>query len=122
MIWGCFCYDGVGTVTSLEGNSNSAKYIDILENNVWPVVVWYFEDKDYLFMDDDTPVHRAHSVNNYKDKNELLSMEWPAQPPDLNIIENIWFYIKRELQKSTEISLPRMTFFVKPRVYSGRSN
>jgi len=65
-------------LTSLEGNSNSAKYIDILENNVWPVVVWYFEDKDYLFMDDDTPVHRAHSVNNYKDKNEVPSMEWPS--------------------------------------------
>ena len=27
-------------------------------------------------------------------------MEWPAQSPDLNIIENIWLYMKRELQKS----------------------
>ena len=29
-------------------------------------------------------------------------MEWPAQSPDLDKIENIWLYIKRELQKSTE--------------------
>ena len=28
------------------------------------------------------------------------SLEWPAQSPDLNIIENIWLYMKRELQKS----------------------
>ena len=27
-------------------------------------------------------------------------MEWPAQSLDLNIIENIWLYMKRELQKS----------------------
>ena len=27
-------------------------------------------------------------------------MEWPAQSPDLNRIENIWLYMKRELQKS----------------------
>ena len=27
-------------------------------------------------------------------------MEWPAQSPYLNIIGNIWLYIKRELQKS----------------------
>ena len=27
-------------------------------------------------------------------------MEWPAKSPDLSIIENIWLYKKRELQKS----------------------
>ena len=38
MIWGCICYDGVGTFTAVEGNINSAKCIDILENNLWPVM------------------------------------------------------------------------------------
>ena len=55
-------------------------------------------------MDDNVPdiyVHKAHTVKNYKDQNEVTSMEWPAQSPDLNIIENIWLYMKRELQKST---------------------
>ena len=51
-------------------------------------------------MDDNTSVHRAHTVDNYKDENEVTSMEWPAKSPDLNIIENIWLYMKRELQKS----------------------
>ena len=51
-------------------------------------------------MDDNGPVHRAHTVDNYKDQNEVTSMEWPAQSPDLNIIENICLYMKRELQKS----------------------
>ena len=27
-------------------------------------------------------------------------MEWPTKSPDLSIIENIWLYMKRELQKS----------------------
>ena len=100
MIWRCICCDGVGTLTAVEGNINSAKYIDILDKNLWTVVVWYFEGKEYLFMDDNAPVHRAHTVENYKDQNEVTSMEWPAQSPDLNIIENIWLYMKRELQKS----------------------
>ena len=69
MIWGCICYDGVGTPTTVEGNINSAKYIDILDKNLWTVVVWYFEGKEYLFMDDNAPVHRAHTVENYKDQN-----------------------------------------------------
>ena len=97
MIWGCICYDGVGTLTAVEGNINSATYIDILDKNLWSVVVWYFEGKECLFMDDNAPVHRAHNVDNYKDQNEVTSMEWPAQSPDLNIIKNIWLYMKREL-------------------------
>ena len=50
-------------------------------------------------MDDNAPFHRGHTVKNDKDHNEVTSMEWPAQSLDLNIIENIWLYMKRELQK-----------------------
>ena len=39
MIWGCICYDGVRTLTAVEGNINSAKYIDFLDKNLWPVVL-----------------------------------------------------------------------------------
>ena len=51
-------------------------------------------------MDDNSPVHRVQTVDNYKDQNKVTSVEWSAQSPDLNIIGNIWLYMKRELQKS----------------------
>ena len=100
MMWGCICFDSVWTLTAAEGNINSAKNIEILDKNLWPVVVWYFEGKEYLFINDNAPVHRAHTVDNYKDQSEVTSMERLAQSPDLNIIQNIWLYMKRELQKS----------------------
>ena len=100
MMWGRICFDSVWTLTAAEGNINSAKNIEILDKNLWPVVVWYFEGKEYLFINDNAPVHRAHTVDNYKDQSEVTSMEWLAQSPDLNIIQNIWLYMKRELQKS----------------------
>ena len=62
MSWGCICYDGVGTQTAVEGNINSAKYIDILDKNLWPAVVWHFKGKEYFFKDDNAPVHRAHTL------------------------------------------------------------
>ena len=39
MVWGCICYNGIGTLTKVEGNINADKYISILENNIWPVIV-----------------------------------------------------------------------------------
>ena len=100
MMWVCICFDSVWTLTAAEGNINSAKNIEILDKNLWPVVVWNFEGKEYLFINDNAPVHRAHTVDNYKDQSEVTSMKWLAQSPDLNIIQNIWLYMKRELQKS----------------------
>ena len=38
-VLGCICKDGVGTITDVEVNINSAKYIDILDNNLLLVVL-----------------------------------------------------------------------------------
>ena len=43
-------------------------HIDILDRNVWPLVVCYVEDKNYFFMDDNAPVHKAHTVKKCKIK------------------------------------------------------
>jgi len=87
MIWGCVCNEGIGTLAAVQGNINSVKYIDILENNLWPAIVWYFDDDNYIFMDDNATVHRSHLLDAYKTENGLNSMEWPAQSPDFNVIE-----------------------------------
>ena len=54
MFWGCIYKDGVGTITDVEGNINSAKYIDILDNNLLPVVL-RFENYQWIFQDDSSP-------------------------------------------------------------------
>ena len=51
---GCICKDGVGTITDVEGNINSAKYIDILDNNLL-LVVLKLENYQWISQDDSAP-------------------------------------------------------------------
>jgi len=48
MIWGCLSLNGIGTLTDVKGNINSQIYLDVLQNNLWPVIAQYFTDNEYV--------------------------------------------------------------------------
>jgi hypothetical protein len=71
MIWGCITFNGVGTLMTVNGNINTAKYIEILEDNLWPVIVRHYPEENYIFEDDNAPVHMARNVQYYKTQNNI---------------------------------------------------
>jgi hypothetical protein len=58
---GCICIDGIGTITDVAGNINSAKYIDIFDNIRWPIV-GKLENNQWSFQDGNAPVHRTDTI------------------------------------------------------------
>jgi transposase len=61
-----------------------------------------FPDDNYLFQDDNVPVHMARVVKEYMEDTDLHGIKWPSHSPDPNIIENAWHKIKKELQKQVQ--------------------
>ena len=90
MFWGCITYDGVGTLAVIDGNINSQNYIDILDTNLWPVIAKVFPAGQWIFQDDHAPPHVLRLTMNWKQANNITTMMWPAQSPDVKIIENFW--------------------------------
>ena len=77
----------------------------MLDESLRPVLIRHFPRNDYLFQDDNAPVHRARIVKEYTARNHIKCMSWPPQSPDINIIENIWLHIKKKLNsKITRIN------------------
>ena len=64
----------------------------------------HFPDDNFVFQDDNAPIHRARVEKEHMVETVLHGMEWPAQSPDLNIIENVWHRIKHELQNMFKTS------------------
>ena len=56
------------------------------------------------------PIHRVRDVENYKTRNHINSISWPAQSTDLNINENVWLKMKRRLQSRAKTSGLQLNF------------
>ena len=49
---------------------------------------------------DNDPKHTTMSVKKWFSDNKIDSLPWPAQYPDLNLIENLWHDVEKRIDRS----------------------
>ena len=87
-VWGCITYFGQEYLKILEGRINAEKYLEVLDECIWPTVQQYFPDGGYIFQEDIAPIHKVNVVKRYFQEKNTTPLLWPAYSPGLSPIEN----------------------------------
>ncbi len=80
----------------LKSTINAAIYLDILEYFMLLSADKLYGDADFIFQQDLAPAHSAKGTKSWFNDHGVTVLDWAANSPDLNPVENLWGYCQEE--------------------------
>ncbi|KAI4904306.1 hypothetical protein NFI96_001700 [Prochilodus magdalenae] len=76
--------------------SSMSQQQEVLEHLMLPAADQLYGDADFIFQQ--APAHSAKATSTWFKDHGIPVLNWPANSPDLNPIENLWGIVKRKMQ------------------------
>lgn len=117
MVWGAITAKGISFCHRIDGTLDTTGYIGLLNKALKDTLSYYNLDDSYIFQQDNAPCHVSKGTMEWLKENKIQTMEWPAQSPDLNPIENVWAELKRRIYGRGELKTPDQVWEAFQNVY-----
>ncbi len=91
-------FDNTSRLCFLRSKVNTAVYQEVLEHFMLPAADQLYGDADFIFQQDLAPAHSAKATSTWFKDHGIPVLNWPANSPDLNPIENLWGIVKRKMR------------------------
>lgn len=102
MLWGCITWHGFGRLHRVHGQMNAIQYTEILSESLLGTLTDHRLNRRnviFAFAQDNDPKHTSKLAQKWFADKHIKLLPWPAQSPDMNIIEHVWDALDRLICK-----------------------